>query len=140
MIEVTRSTGHWIVDPDWTFKDYRGHAHAFGTEDDPIPTLQKFTRWETYLDDGYLEERYIDWYQCKQCHQVITPTLKYIAPPMHREFIPGLITTTVEVVSTVPPETFKAQVHDKDYTIVPGGSWSHSQGLYEWTGYARVET
>ena len=95
-IEVT-AMPHREWDPDWKFVDKKGHAHVYGTPDDPWPTLR--AKHETWFDaDG--EENSTTIYKCRKCKREISPGTRTVpGSGLYRQFIPGPVTASCRVVA-----------------------------------------
>lgn len=90
MIEV--STQLPQPDPRWTYTDHAGHDHAYGTKDDPYPTLVE-RQSEPYWCEECHDEHTDTWLECPQCGEKITPGT-YIDPSP--KYIPGLTTYRID--------------------------------------------
>ena len=102
-IDVTMSIK---TEPDmaWEHIDRHGHFHAYA-EDGTLPTLEARTRVvEPALEDpdddfdidDYDEDYDQTYYVCAICDEEIEPKV-IVTRPVGREFVPGLMSWTVEV-------------------------------------------
>ena len=105
----------------WTFTDAAGHQHAYGTEEDPFPTLVRVSDgWADppdYGEDGDDEfERYH--LACKSCGEVIWPSEHGPGTTL----LPAGITYTLdgERVPLEEARQFAAQIRDHD-----AGRWDY---------------
>ncbi|MEU8555934.1 hypothetical protein AB0C80_18360 [Streptomyces anthocyanicus] len=75
---VFENDGQWITsnlpqpDPSWRTTDSRGHGHAYADGPDRYPTLVAVTG-EPYWCDDCRDEHTDTWYECRLCHEKITP-------------------------------------------------------------------
>lgn len=86
--------GQWLTstgpqpDPVWRTRDSHGHEHHYADAINRYPTLQ-LVSGEPYWCDGCCDEHRDTWYECRQCHDKITPGTridhnpKWIAGPTY---------------------------------------------------------
>lgn len=73
-------------DPSWKYTDHHGHEHAYGTQQDPYPTLTR-RESEPYWCADCQDEHTDSWLECPLCTERITPgtyidtSPQYIAGP-----------------------------------------------------------
>lgn len=105
-IEVT--TGLPQPDPKWTHTDRAGHAHAYGTKEDPYPTLA-LRRSEPYWCEDCQDEHTDTWFECPQCGEKIEPGTYIDSSP---QYIPGLTAYYIDgqEVSRAEGEALRAQL------------------------------
>jgi hypothetical protein len=69
-VEVTTALPQ--PDPRWSYTDAHGHDHAYGTQDDPYPTLARRYS-ETYWCEECDDEHQDTWLECLRCGEMIEP-------------------------------------------------------------------
>lgn len=83
--QVEFSTALPQPDPRWTYTDCQGHEHAYGTADEPYPTLA--VRYgEPFWDAEAEEEDRESWLACPQCEEKIQPATVVDTNP---RYVPG---------------------------------------------------
>lgn len=72
-------------DPRWSYTDREGHEHAYGTAEEPYPTLEARYGEPCWDDDADTEERET-WLACPLCGEKITPSTVIDTSP---RYLPG---------------------------------------------------
>ncbi|MEU1135099.1 hypothetical protein ABZ383_35480 [Streptomyces sp. NPDC005900] len=83
MVEVTTNLPQ--PDPEWSYTDRAGHAHAYGSDADRYPTLV-IRSGDPYWCDDCQDDHTDSWFECPLCGEKITPGTRIDSSP---KFIPG---------------------------------------------------
>ncbi len=118
-LSITMTQSHQViyssmpeVDPDWTYRDLRGHKHYY---DNGYPTLE-WVAVGTYFCYECNENHENSEHRCIQCGEEIKPGTR--PPSPFGTVLPGLIEVTAEVVGEQAPQEFEFSVGEERFKFI----------------------